>query len=180
MPARECISARSLVFHLLSHTSQLYSLSNIFLISCIPHVIYSLFHLFRIYFCLIPYLFHVSAQIVPQLLGGSNRISKFGSCLKSSLDSSHVSQSVMCNKDWDREQLEEQDVDRGNRHSVFCWDIRTVTYEIGYIQPIHWWDFCFTFWQGIEPWRHLLEYKFCLRILLSLNLTSDLWSPTFD
>ncbi len=54
----------------------------------------------------------------------------------------------MRNKDWDRRQLEEQDVYRESRHPLFCWIIRSVTHEISYIQPIHWWDFRFTFWQS--------------------------------
>ncbi len=68
-------------------------------------------------------------------------MSRLRSCLNSCLDSSHVLQSVMRNKDWDRRQLEEQDVYRESIHPVFCWVIRSVTYEISYIQPIHWWRF---------------------------------------
>ncbi len=83
----------------LSHTFQLCSLSNVFPISCIPRLIYSLLHLFCISSCLIPYLFHVSAQIVPQPSGRLGCISTFGSCLKSCLDSSHVSQSVIHTKE---------------------------------------------------------------------------------
>ncbi len=130
-----------------------------------------------------PYLFHVSAQSVSQLSGRSGcsgRVSTFGSYLKSCLDSSHVSQSVVRNKDWDRRQLEEQDVYGEGRHPVFCWVIKSVNYEISYIQPIHWWDFRFTFWQGIELERRLLAHELCLQILLSLNSTFDLQSPTFD
>ncbi len=80
----------------------MYSASHLFPVSCFPRLIYSVFHLFCISFCSMPYLFHVSAQIVSQLLGCSSlsgRVSTFGSCLKSCLDSSHVSQSVVSNKD---------------------------------------------------------------------------------
>ncbi len=161
----------------------MYSASHLFPVSCIPRLIYSVFHLFHISFYSMPYLFHVSAQVVSQLSGRSGRsgrVSSFRSCLKSCLDSSHVWKSVVRKKDWDKKQLEEQDVYRESRHPVFCWVIRLVTYEINYIQPIYWWDLRFTFWHVIKPGRRLLAHELCLRILLSLNLTFDLPSPTFD
>ncbi len=52
VPARECISAPSLVFRLLSHTFQLCSLSNIFSVSYIPLLIYFLSHIFQVSFIL--------------------------------------------------------------------------------------------------------------------------------
>ena len=114
----------------LSHTFQSCSLCNVFPVQYIPPIIHSVFHLFCISFYLILYLFHVSAQIVPQLSGHWGRISTFGLCLKSCLDSSHVFQSVMRTKDFHRSQLEEQDVYRKRRHPVFCWVIKLVIYEI--------------------------------------------------
>ncbi len=85
----------------------MYFPSHVFCVSFISCLMYSASHLFcvpslSISFCSMPYLFHVSAQIVSQLSGRSGcsgRVSTFGSCLKSCLDSSHVSQSVVRNKD---------------------------------------------------------------------------------
>ncbi len=51
--------------------------------------------------------------------------------------------------------------------------IKSVIYEIGYIQPIQWWDFCFFFWQIIEFEISLMAYEFCPQTLLSLK--SDFW-----
>ncbi len=51
--------------------------------------------------------------------------------------------------------------------------ISSITYEIRYIQLIHWRDFRFTFWQVIESERSLLAHELCPRIFLSLK--SDLW-----
>ena len=66
-------------------------------------------------------------------------------------------------------------------HSVE--QLKSVTHEISYLQPIHWSDFRFTFWQIMEPVKFLLAYELCFRILLSLTFvfwfmaawTYDLW-----
>ncbi len=99
VPARECISAPSLVssacipaLFLVSCISCLmYSASHVLHVSCIPCLMIPCLisfasHLFRVSCWSIPYLFHVSAQIVSQPLGGSGHVSTFGSCLKSCLD----------------------------------------------------------------------------------------------
>ncbi len=65
-----------------------------------------MFNLFRISYCLITYLFGVSAPIVSPLSGGSGRVSTFRFCLKLCLDLSHIWQSVIRNKNLDRGQLE--------------------------------------------------------------------------
>ncbi len=150
-------------------------LSHVFPVSCIPRLISFASHVVRYLICFMSRLRScLNPQAAQAVSQHSDRVSNHVSTL------SHVSQSVMLNKDWDRRRLEEQNVYRESRHPVFCKVIGSVTHEISYIQPIHWWDFRFTFWQVIQPGRRLLPHELCLRILLPLNLTSDLKPPICD
>ncbi len=125
----------------------MYFLSHVFRVSFISCLIYSRSHLFFLPSLLRRILF----DALSVLCLGSDCVSTLRPlrllrpCLKSCLDSSPLSQSVVRNKDWDRQQLEEQDVYKESRHPVSNWVIRSVTYEISYIQPICWSDFCFPF-----------------------------------
>ncbi len=79
-----------------------------------------------------------TAQALSQVSDLSGRVSSLRSCFVFKLRFAAL-RSVM-------RKLEEWDVYRKSSASCILV-IRLVTYEISYIQPIHWWDFRFTLWQ---------------------------------
>ena len=160
----QCISALSL-----SHqpASQLYPSSHLLRVSSLFNTLAVLYLELRL--CFNPQ----TAQALSQVSDRSGRVSSLRSCFDFKPRFAAL-RSIM-------RQLEEWDVYRESSASCILV-IRSVTYEISYIQPIHWWDFRFTFWQVIESGKLLLAHELCPRILLSLNLllTFDIRPPTCD